>query len=230
MRLFGGDRIYNMMETLGVDETMPIENRLLTGAIESAQQRVEERNFGIRRNVLQYDDVMNRQREVIYGQRNTVLADENVHDSIVKMVEESIRANVAQYTADNEEHTNWNLDGLRGYYGGWLVREDELRYTPQQLEDMERDDISDMLIERAMQIYDAKEKQYGDTLMREVERVVLLQTVDRYWMDHIDNMDELRRGIHLRAIGQYDPVVVYRNEGFDMFEQMVSAIREDTAR
>ncbi len=230
MRLFGGDRIDRMMEMLGIDEDTPIEAKLLSGSVESAQRRLEERNFGIRRDVLKYDDVMNRQREVIYGQRDTVLADGNVHDSVVKMVEESIRANVAQYTADNDDHTNWNLDGLRSYYGGWLLREGELQYSAQELEDAERDDIAEMLIDRAMQIYEAKEKQYGDAVMREVERVVLLQTVDRYWMDHIDNMDELRRGIHLRAIGQYDPVVVYRNEGFDMFEQMVGAIREDTAR
>ena len=230
MRLFGGDRIDRMMEMLGLDEDTPIEAKLLSGSVESAQRRLEERNFGIRRDVLKYDDVMNRQREVIYGQRDTVLADGNVHDSVVKMVEDSIRANVAQYTSDNEEHENWNLDGLRNYYGGWLLRESDLQYTAQELEDAERDDIAEMLIDRAMAIYDAKEKQYGDEVMREVERVLLLQTVDRYWMDHIDNMDELRRGIHLRAIGQYDPVVVYRNEGFDMFEQMVAAIREDTAR
>ncbi len=230
MRLFGGDRIDRMMEMLGIDEDTPIEAKLLSGAVENAQRRLEERNFGIRRDVLKYDDVMNRQREVIYGQRDTVLADGNVHDSVVKMVEDSIRTNVLQYTADNEDHENWNLDGLRQYYRGWLLREDEMQFTPQELEDTEREDITNSLLARAMTIYDAKEKQYGSDMMREIERVVLLQTVDRYWMDHIDNMDELRRGIHLRAIGQYDPVVVYRNEGFDMFEQMVSAIREDTAR
>ncbi len=230
MRLFGGDRIDALMESLGIDEDTPIETRLLTNAIESAQRRVEERNFGIRRDVLKYDDVMNRQREVIYGQRDTVLADGNVHDSIVSMIEGSIRAVVAQYTADEEDHTRWNMEGLRSYYAGWLLESDAWQFTPQQLEDMERDALSDELIARAMALYEAKERQYGDTLMREAERVILLGTVDRYWMDHIDNMDELRRGIHLRSIGQYDPVVVYRNEGFEMFEQMVAAIREDTAR
>ncbi len=229
MRLFGGSRVDSMMDALGIDEDTPIENKLLTGAIESAQRRVEERNFGIRRDVLQYDDVMNKQREIIYGQRDTVLADGNVHDSIVKMVTQSIETNVAQYTADSD-HLNWNMDGLRSYYSGWLCTEEDFCYSPQQLEDMEREELTELLIQRAMDIYDAKEKQYGDPMMREVERVVLLQTVDRYWMDHIDNMDELRRGIHLRSIGQHDPVVVYRNEGFEMFEQMVAAIREDTAR
>ncbi len=230
MRLFGGSRIDSMMEMLGIDEDMPIEARLLSNSIETAQRRVEERNFGIRRDVLKFDDVMNKQREVIYGQRNTVLEDGNVHDSIVKMVEGSIEANVARYTADNNDHENWNLEGLRSYYRGWLTTDEDFRYTPQELEDAEREDIVALLTERAMAIYEAKEQQYGDAIMREVERVMLLQTVDRYWMDHIDNMDELRRGIHLRAFGQHDPVVVYRNEGFEMFEQMVDAIREDTAR
>ena len=230
MRLFGGGRVDAMMDALGVDEDLPIEAKLLTGAVESAQNRLEQRNFGIRRDVLKYDDVMNTQREVIYGQRDTVLADGNVHDSIVKMVEGSIADNVAQYTADNEEHENWNLEGLRSYYRGWLCSDEDFRYTPQELENLEREDIVALLTDRAMKIYDAKEQKYGDTVMREIERVVLLQTVDRYWMDHIDNMDELRRGIHLRAFGQHDPVVVYRNEGFEMFEQMISAIREDTAR
>ena len=229
MRLFGGSRVDAMMDMLGVEEDMPIEAKLLTGAVESAQRRLEERNFGIRRDVLKYDDVMNKQREVIYGQRDTVLADGNVHDSIVKMVEQSIAANVAQFTSDNEEHTNWNMEGLRSCYRGWLCTDEDFRYTAQELEDMEREDIMGLLTDRAMQIYEAKEQKYGDKLMRELERVILLQTVDRYWMDHIDNMDELRRGIHLRAIGQHDPVVVYRNEGFEMFEQMISAIREDTA-
>ncbi len=230
MRLFGGGRVDAMMDALGVDEDLPIEAKLLTGAVESAQNRLEQRNFGIRRDVLKFDDVMNKQREVIYGQRDDVLADGNVHDSIVKMVQGSIAENVAQYTSDNEEHENWNLEGLRSYYRGWLCSDEDFRYTPQELEDTEREDIVALLTERAMKIYDAKEQKYGDTVMREIERVVLLQTVDRYWMDHIDNMDELRRGIHLRAFGQHDPVVVYRNEGFDMFEQMISAIREDTAR
>jgi len=229
MRLFGGARVDSMMEMLGLDEDTPIEAKMLTGAVESAQRRLEERNFGIRRDVLKFDDVMNKQREDIYGQRDTVLADGNVHDSVVKMVEQSIADNVGMYCGD-ADHEQWNLDGLRNYYLGWLCTDADFRYIPQQQEDMEAEEITALLTDRAMQVYAAKEAQYGSTLMREIERVMLLQTVDRYWMDHIDNMDELRRGIHLRAIGQHDPVVVYRNEGFEMFEQMVAAIREDTAR
>ena len=230
MRLFGGERINSLMETLGIDEDTPIENRMLTGSIESAQRKIEERNFGIRRDVLQYDDVMNRQREIIYSQRDKVLDGESVRDSIVGMIKESIGEAVKRYTSDDEAHENWNLEGLRDYYAGWLAKEDDFRYTPQELEDAERDDITDMLYERAMKIYDEKEAQYGEEIMREMERVVLLKTVDRYWMDHIDNMDELRKGIHLRAYGQKDPVVLYRIEGFDMFDQMIASIREDTAR
>ncbi len=230
MRLFGGARTDSMMTALGIDEDMPIESRLLSNSIETAQRRVEERNFGIRRDVLKFDDVMNKQREVIYGQRNTVLEDGNVHDSIVKMVEQSIAANVAQYTS-GAEFENWNLDGLRSYYAWLLPPQDDLDdMVRRMVEEEAREEIIALLNRRAMAMYEAKEAQYGDAVMREVERVMLLQTVDRYWMDHIDNMDELRRGIHLRAIGQHDPVVVYRNEGFEMFEHMVDAIREDTAR
>ena len=228
MRLFGGERINHMMELLGVEEDMPIENKMLTGAIESAQHKVEERNFGIRRDVLQYDDVMNRQREIIYSQRDQVLDGDSMKDAILGMIRESVTANVARYTADDNDHENWNLDGLRDYYHGWLTNDDDFRFTPQEREDTERSDIETTLIDRAMAIYAEKEAEFGDR-MREVERVVLLKTVDRYWMDHIDNMDELRRGIHLRAYGQKDPVVLYRIEGFDMFDQMIAAIREDTA-
>ncbi len=230
MRLFGGERMNTMMEMLGVDENTPIENRMLTRAIETAQSRVEERNFGIRRSVLQYDDVMNRQRELIYDQRNKVLNGENVRGSIMGMIRESIEATVNQYTDNDLDHTEWNLDGLREFYTGWLITGSELRYTPQELEDKERADIVEELVGFAETIYEAKEKEYGEEIMRQLERVVLLKTVDRYWMDHIDNMDELRKGIHLRAYGQYDPVVLYRKEGFDMFDGMIAAIREDTAR
>ena len=228
MRLFGGERINNLMEMLGIDEDTPIENKMLTNSIESAQRKVEERNFGIRRDVLQYDDVMNRQRELIYAQRDKVLDGENIRESIVGMIRESIDATVAQYTA-GDDRGEWNLDGLREYYAGWLTKEEDFRYDAQQLEDLDRKKLAEQLTDRAMKIYEGKETEYG-SLMRELERVVLLKTVDRYWMDHIDNMEELRKGIHLRAYGQKDPVVLYRMEGFDMFDQMIASIREDTAR
>ena len=228
MRLFGGERIDAMMEILKVPEDMPIENKMLSGAIESAQSKVEARNFGIRRAVLQYDDVMNRQREIIYGQRDQVLNGESVRESIVNMVREAIATTVSQYTSA-EDHDEWNLEGLREYFKGWLTDDTDFRYTAQELEDAESEEITAELVSRAEAIYAAKEEEYGER-MREIERVVLLKNVDRYWMEHIDNMAELRDGIGLRAYGQKDPVVQYRLEGFDMFDQMVSSIREDTAR
>ncbi len=230
MRLFGGERINSLMDTLGIDEDTPIENRILTNSIEGAQKKVEERNFAIRRDVLQFDDVMNRQRELIYSQRDTVLNGESVRDSIVGMINESIQANCKTYLSSEDEHETWNLEGLRDFYAGWLSNEDDFRYDAQQLEDITQEKIIELLTDRAMKIYGEKEAQYGEEMMREIERVMLLKTVDRYWMDHIDNMDELRKGIHLRAYGQKDPVVMYRLEGFDMFDQMVASIREDTAR
>jgi preprotein translocase subunit SecA len=173
---------------------------------------------------------MNRQRELIYSQRDKVLNGENVRDSIIGMIKESIETTCKIYLSSDDEHDTWNIDGLRDFYAGWLSKEDDFRYDEQQLEDITREDIIAELTERAMKIYDEKEEHYGEEMMRELERVILLKTVDRYWMDHIDNMDELRRGIHLRAYGQKDPVVMYRLEGFDMFDQMVASIREDTAR
>ncbi len=228
MRLFGGERIDSIMNMLGVSEDMPIENKLLSRTIENAQRRVEERNFAIRRDVLKYDDVMNRQREIIYTQRRQVLDGEDMHESVWKMVTDSIAQNVAQFTV-GDDHEHWNLDSLRDYYMGWLTDENDLRYTPQELEDTESADITAMLTERAEKLYAEKQEMFGDK-MPELERVVLLRNVDSYWMEHIDNMDQLKNGIHLRAYGQHDPVVTYRIEGFEMFDQMVNAIREDTAR
>ncbi len=229
MRLFGGDRMQGMMNVLGADEDTPIQAKMLSGVIENAQKRVEERNFGIRRDVLQYDDVINRQRELIYDQRNKVLDGDNVRDSIIGMIRDAIRSGVEQFTA-GDAHEEWNMDSLRDYYRGWLIGDSDLQFTPQQLEDTEREEIVEQLQQRAMAIYEDKEARYDEATMRELERVVLLQNVDRYWMEHIDAMDELRRGIHLRAYAQKDPVVLYRLEGFEMFDQMIAAIREDTAR
>ena len=229
MRLFGGDRMNAMMNMLGVDEDTPIENRMLTSSIETAQHRVEERNFGIRRSVLQYDDVMNKQREIIYSQRDKVLNGENVRDSILGMIDESIAANVELFAGDDKLPDDWNLDGLREYYNGWLCSDTDFRFTAQEREDASSQELTELLTERAHERYEAKEKKYGE-LMRELERVILLKTVDRYWMDHIDNMDELRKGIHLRSYAQKDPVVMYRIEGFEMFDRMIASIREDTAR
>lgn len=230
MRLFGGERIQNMMDTLGVDEDMPIENKLLSNSIEGAQAKVEGRNFSIRKNVLQFDDVMNKQREIIYGQRCKVLDGENIHDYIQKMISDSIDSSLAQYLGASEIRDEWNIDGLRYYFMGWLIGENDLKHDIKSLENTTRDEIRAFLQQKADEKYTAREAQFGEQLMRELERVILLKNVDRHWIDHIDAMDDLRKGIYLRSYAQKDPVVEYRIEGFDMFDQMIDSIREDTVK
>ena len=230
MRLFGGERIQSMMDSLGVEEDMPIENKMLTGQIESAQHRLEGRNFEMRKNVLQFDDVMNKQREIIYGQREKVLQGEDVADSVKNMVATSIEGRVAQYLAGDEAPEAWNFEGLRQYYGGWLCTGADFRCTPEELASLSREDVTALLQQRASALYEKREQEYGPEIMRELERVVLLRSVDLHWMDHIDAMHELKRGIYLRSYAQHDPVVEYRHEGFAMFDEMIAQIREDTAR
>ena len=230
MRLFGGDRVTSIMNTMGVDENMPLAGRMLSGAIESAQQRIESRNFAMRKNVLDYDDVMNKQREQIYSERNRVLDGEDIHDTVMKMVFDTIENTVALFLADDAVHDNWNLSGLREYFLGWLTEKNDFHFTPEQLGDVTADEICEQLKERAKALCRAREEEYGTEAMREMERVMLLRSVDINWMDHIDNMEQLKQGIGLRAYGQHDPVVAYRNESYDMFNAMSEAIREQTAR
>ena len=229
MRLFGGDRVQRLMDSLGVEEDLPIENKMITSVIESAQKKIEGQNFSIRKNVLSFDDVMNQQREIIYGQRNKVLQGDDVSENVRKMMKESITGTVTQYTG-GEDAKEWDLSGLRDHYRGWLCRSSDFEYDDAALAALHREDICDLLINRAEGICAAKEKKYGSPMMRELERVVLLRVVDTKWMEHIDNMDELRKGIYLRSYGQRDPVVEYRIEGFDMFDEMVASIQEDTTR
>lgn len=229
MRLFGGDRTSAIMEKLGYDETMPIENKIITNSIESAQKKIEGRNFDIRKNVLNYDDVMNKQREIIYGQRQAVLSGEDVSESVRSMVTESIQANVDTFCSGTDaEH--WNLQSLRDTYTGWLLSDSDLHYSDTELETVKRQDLIDTITNKAEEVLREKEKAIGSEIMREVERVVLLRTVDSKWMEHIDNMDELKRGIGLRSYGQHDPVSEYRFEGFNMFDEMVENIKLDTAK
>ena len=230
MRLFGGERIQMLMERLNIQEDMPIEASILSSTIENAQKKVEGRNFGIRKNVLQFDDVMNRQREIIYEQRDRVLNGDNVKAQIMSMIEQAIETNVARFLPDNVPHDDWDLRGLREHYMGWMIAPTELRYDAQGLEDLEAGEVITFLKERAEKIYAAREVEFTEPIMREVERTVLLKNVDVQWMDHIDAMNELQKGIRLRAYAQHDPVVEYRTEGFDMFDAMISTIREDTAR
>ena len=229
MRIFGGDRMAMILDRMSVEETQPIENKMLTNIIESSQQKVESRNFAIRKSVLDYDDVMNRQREIIYGQRNQVLDGEDIHDTVVKMIEDTIETNVNLFCADDMDKENWNLASLNELYRDWLIDEGN-KYTTKNTENKDKADIIAELKDRAMKLYDENEELVGSDTMREMERIYLLKSVDTYWMDHIDNMDQLKQGIRLRAYGQRDPVVEYRLEGFDMFDEMIESIKQDTAK
>ena len=231
MRIFGGDRMGMLLDKMNVEETMPIENGMLSNIIESSQQKVESRNFAIRKNVLDYDDVLNKQREIIYTQRNQVLNGENIHDTVVKMVEDTIKNNVDLYLGSDMDKDNWNLSGLNDFYRGWLVTDDnKFSFTTEELEKTDKEDVVKILTDRAMALYDENESLFDDNTMREMERVYLLKSVDTYWMEHIDNMEQLKQGIRLRAYGQRDPVVEYRLEGFDMFDEMIESIRQDTTK
>ena len=230
MRLFGGERMQNTMEKFKIEEDVPIENKMFSNAIESAQKKVEGRNFAIRKNVLQFDDVMNRQREIIYSQRDSVLNGDNIKEQILTMVKDAIKSTVSKYLPKESSKDDWNLEGLRDYYLNWLIGPDDLQFTPSEIENLEPDFLIDEIYKKAEELYEKREENFGSELTREIERVVLLKNVDQQWMDHIDAMEELKRGIRLRAYGQRDPVVEYRIEGFDMFDEMIASIREDTAR
>ncbi len=230
MRLFGGERISGMMDRFRIEDDVPIEAGMVSNSIESAQRKVESRNFGIRKNVLQYDEVMNSQRQIIYGQRDQVLDGENMKDSILKMVGESIEDKVRTFLPAETPHDDWDLSGLREYYMGWLIGPEDLRFTKSEIEELEPEFAVKELREKAEALYEKREEEFTPQIMREVERVVLLRNVDQEWMDHIDAMEQLQDGIRLRAYAQQDPVVEYRLEGFEMFDAMIAAIRENTAK
>ena len=230
MRLFGGDRLQSLMDTLKIEEDMPIDAKLISSSIESAQRKVEGRNFEMRKNVLKFDDVMNKQREIIYGQRSKVLEGEDLKEDIAKMREESVRKTVDTYLASDEDKENWNLGGLRDYYRGWLLTDGDLRYSDEEFAKLTKEDVYNAVLERMEGLYAFREKEFGEENMRELERVCLLRNVDLKWMDHIDDMSDLKQGMYLRGYGQHDPVVEYRIEGFEMFDSMIEAIREDTVK
>lgn len=229
MRLFGGDRITNMMDSLKIDENMPIENRILTSTIENAQSKIEGRNFGIRKNVLQFDDVMNKQREIIYAQRNKVLNGENLKDSILSMMDETVDSAMQMYMPEGVEPEHWNMEGFRNYFIG-MIAGDVLEISGDDLKKVNKKELGDKVKEKVRALYAKREEDLGESITRELERVVLLKEVDTKWMDHIDAMDELKKGISLRSYGQKDPVVEYRIEGFDMFDEMIASIREETVK
>ncbi|MDD2414125.1 MAG: preprotein translocase subunit SecA [Eubacteriaceae bacterium] len=225
MRVFGSERMQSMVEGLGMDDETPIENKMLTKGIESAQRKVEARNFDIRKNVLQYDNVMNRQREIIYAQRQEVLDGKNMHEQIGKMTEDTIKDYVDMYTNGGPDYQDWDVEKLRKFFSSFLPVE-ELHVD----EHTSIDDLKAGLLGLCEKNYKEKEKLLGDAEMQNLERAVLLRSVDSAWMEHIDNMEQLKQGIGLRAYGQNDPVKEYTNEGFAMFEDMVAQIQEDTVK
>ena len=228
MRLFGGERINAIMESMNFDENQPLEMKMLTKRIETAQQRIELRNFGIRKNVLNFDDVMNTQRTIIYQNRNRVLDGEDLQTSIQNMLRETITSACERYLIGDIDQ--WNLDGLKEYFKSFMDLGNALDIIDEDRENADAQTVAQNILERAQELYAERENEIGSDKMREIERFVLLRSVDTHWMDHIDAMDELRNGIYLRSYGQHDPVVEYREEGSDMFEAMNEEIREETSQ
>ena len=230
MRLFGSEKIQNMMNTLGIEEDEPIDQKILSGAIENAQKKIESRNFATRKHVLEYDDVLNTQRQTIYAQRLQVLEGKDVKDNIMGMIDDTIARAVHAAIGEHNVITQDMVEQARRPFIGLFLRPEDCTFTPEECDDLTAEQLTNVLADQAHKVYEAKEQMLGAPIMRELERVVLLKNVDSKWMDHIDAMTELRNGIGLRAYGQHDPVVEYKREGFDMFDAMIDAIREDTVR
>ena len=230
MRLFGSERIQKMMENLGIADDEPIDQKILSGAIENAQKKIEGRNFSIRKHVLEYDDVMNTQRETIYSQRLKVLSGEDVSGNILSMIDTTIENAVHAAVGEHQVITQEMIDTLRHRFQGIFIGPEDFTYTDEELDDLHAEGLVNELKDLAHKAYKEKEENVGSPIMRELERVILLRNVDSKWMEHIDAMTELRNGIGLRAYGQHDPVIEYKREGFDMFDAMIDAIREDTVR
>ncbi len=228
MRLFGSSRIMGLMDTLGIDEDTPIDQKILSNAVETAQKNVESRNFRARKNVLEYDDVMNTQREVIYAQRRKVLDGENLRENVLSMLRQLVESQVATEMAQSGDLGQPAMEALLGHFAPIYFPKDAL--SAGDLIGLSQGQLCDKLYETALAQYEKKEQFYGEKLMRELERVVMLRVVDEYWMDQIDAMDDLKQGIGLRAYAQTDPVVAYKKEGYEMFEAMIQAIREETVR
>ena len=231
MRLFSTDRVMGMMDSLGLDEDTPIDAKILSNAVENAQKNVESRNFRARKNVLEYDDVMNTQREVIYAQRQKVLDGEDLRENMMTMLRSLVDTTVTTAFSDNGGNANAEgLTHLAAAMEGIYFARGTLAARASQLEGKTAQEVADIIYEIAQKTYEAKENTYTPAIMRELERVVMLRVVDEYWMDNIDAMDDLKQGIGLRAYGQHDPVIAYKEEGFQMFEAMIQAIREETIR
>jgi len=228
MKLFGSDRIMNLMETIGMEEDMPIEHNLLTKAIENAQKRVESRNFDIRKHVLQYDNVMNKQREVIYAQRRQVLMEEDLKSSIIDMLKDVIFDAVDNFTVGSQYPEEWDITGLLEHLHNAFLPKRTLKVS--DISGLEKEELKEAILDKSLELYEAKEAEIGPENMRELERVILLRVVDSKWMDHLDAMDQLRDGISLRAFGQQDPVQAYQIEGYDMFMELINNIKQETIK
>ena len=228
MRRFGSDNMKSMMMRLGMDDSQPIQSKMVTKAVESAQKRVEGNNFDARKQLLQYDDVLRQQREIIYNQRNEVLESDHLREIVEKMIQSTVDRVVSVHTPKAEEEEEWNLQGIIDYVHANLLTEGDVAIT--DLRDKEPEEMVELMMEKVKMRYNEKEEQMAEDQMREFEKVVLLRAVDSKWIDHIDAMDQLRQGIHLRAYGQIDPLREYQNEGFMMFERMIEAIEEDASK
>ena len=229
MRLFGSDRMIGVVNALKLPEDAPIDAKILSNTIESAQKRIEDQNFKRRKYVLSYDDVMNQQRNIIYSQRNSVLNGEDISATIIKMIESTILENVASYL-NGDDRQLWDFVGLREVYKGLITFPEDFEYDEKELKKVKPDDIANMLYDRAISIYKAKEDLFGTEVFREVERSILLRNVDDNWMEHIDAMDDLKDTIRLQAYAQRDPINEYRLQGADMFDAMIADIRDRTVR
>jgi preprotein translocase subunit SecA len=235
MRLFGSDRVSGICERLGLDENTPIDAKILSGSIESAQKKIEDNNFNRRKNVLTYDDVMNQQRNIIYQQRSEVLHNDNVSEKIVSMIKDSVNETF-EFCFGVDTPEDWKFDEFKNHYLGLVTDKKNFVYTEEELHSLDKEELREELLAKAMEIYESKTALFAsmpgmsvDT-MREVEKVILLQNVDKKWMDHLEDMDELKEYIGLNSYAQRDPVAMYRIQGSEMFEQMVDDIKEDTVR
>jgi len=230
MRLFGSDRVQVVMTSLGIDEDTPIDQKMLSNAIENAQKKVESRNFQMRKTVLEYDDVMNKQREIIYSQRQKVLEGEDISDSIQSMIKGQIELAISGAVGESHVITPEIAEEIcMPFYGIFLERAERV-FSDDELSRLTVNTVTERLLEKAKEAYIKKEEELTTPILREFERIILLKNVDRLWMDHIDAMQELRNGIQLRAYAQHDPVLEYKHEGFEMFDAMISEIRESTVK
>ena len=228
MRRFGSDNMKSMMQRLGMDDSQPIQSKMVSRAVESAQKRVEGNNFDARKQLLQYDDVLRQQREIIYKQRYEVLDSENLREIVETMIKSVIERQVSAFAPIEADESEWNLAGLIDYINANLLQEGDI--TENDLKDKDPEEMIDLIFAKVIERYDEKEQSLGEERMREFEKVIVLRSVDSKWIDHIDTMDQLRQGIHLRAYGQIDPLREYQQEGYIMFENMIASIEEDVAK